>query len=86
MPSLKALAAAMALAASGIQATEIELPPCLEPFRPYVYSGCFKDLGSPSILQWRTPLDQQAMTAELCRPNLLWRLLLWTNHQRPLGG
>ncbi|KAK0646171.1 WSC domain-containing protein [Cercophora newfieldiana] len=66
MPSLKAVAIAVAIAVSGIQATELELPPCLEPFRPYVYSGCFQDLGTASILQWRTPLDQQAMTAETC--------------------
>ncbi|KAK4455790.1 WSC domain-containing protein [Podospora aff. communis PSN243] len=66
MPSLKVLAAAAALAVAGTQATELELPPCLEPFRPFVYSGCFQDLRDPSILQWRTPLDQHSMTEEIC--------------------
>ncbi|KAK0623035.1 WSC domain-containing protein [Immersiella caudata] len=66
MHSLKMLAAAAALAVAGTQATELELPPCLEPFRPFVYSGCFQDLRDPSVLQWRTPLDQQSMTEEIC--------------------
>lgn len=67
MPSFRTVAAALAaVAVAGVQATEHELPPCLDPFQPFVYSGCFRDLGNPSALVWRTPLDQQNMTVETC--------------------
>jgi len=67
MPSLRAVvAAAAAVAVFGVYATDYHLPPCLDPFRPFVYSGCFEDKGSPDALMWRTPLDQHNMTVETC--------------------
>ncbi|KAK2593147.1 hypothetical protein QQS21_009157 [Conoideocrella luteorostrata] len=47
------------------QAWNIELPPCVEPFKPFVYSGCFQD-GSPNALVFRSSLDQRNMTVEKC--------------------
>ncbi|KAK1756188.1 WSC domain-containing protein [Echria macrotheca] len=67
MPSLRTAVVALAAAAiAGVQATEVELPPCLDPFQPFVYSGCFEDTGNPSALVWRTLLDQNNMTVEDC--------------------
>ncbi|KAI1492173.1 WSC domain-containing protein [Biscogniauxia mediterranea] len=45
-----------------------ELPPCLTPFDPFVYSGCY-DNGQPGqkeALSLRTDLDTQNMTVETC--------------------
>jgi hypothetical protein len=47
-------------------ASQIPRPPCLVPFEPFEYTGCFKDPGSPPALEWRTLLDQNAMTIEIC--------------------
>ena len=67
MPSVRAVAAALAaVAIAGIQATEVPLPPCLDPFQPFVYAGCFEDTGNPQALTWRTLLDQYDMTVETC--------------------
>lgn len=47
------------------QAWNIELPPCIEPFKPFVYSGCFQD-GNPNALIFRSSIDQNNMTVEKC--------------------
>ncbi|KAK9436022.1 Carbohydrate-binding WSC [Metarhizium brunneum] len=60
-----ALAVAAAALVSITQAWNIELPPCIEPFKPFVYSGCFQD-GNPNALVFRSSLDQQDMTVEKC--------------------
>ncbi|KAK3375012.1 WSC domain-containing protein [Podospora didyma] len=68
MAPFKPMAAALAVAAlvSRVQATTVELPPCLDPFQPFVYSGCFQDTGSPHALTFRSNLDSQSMTIETC--------------------
>ncbi|KAL2201413.1 WSC domain-containing protein [Corynascus similis CBS 632.67] len=67
MAALKMAAAMAALALVGaVQATEIPLPPCLDPFQPFVYSGCFKELSGTQLLPFRTPLDQSETTVESC--------------------
>ncbi|KFA81670.1 hypothetical protein S40288_09921 [Stachybotrys chartarum IBT 40288] len=47
------------------QATNFQLPPCLEPFRPFVYSGCYQD-GSPRTLEYRSEQSSRNMTIEAC--------------------
>ncbi|KAG8416535.1 hypothetical protein J3458_007117 [Metarhizium acridum] len=59
------LAVAAAALVSITQAWNIELPPCIEPFKPFIYSGCFQD-GSPNALVFRSSLDQKNMTVEKC--------------------
>lgn len=65
---LRTMAATMAAVAlvGHVQATEVPLPPCLDPFRPFVYSGCFQDTGSPQILPYRSPASSDDMTVEKC--------------------
>ncbi|KAK3505006.1 WSC domain-containing protein [Neurospora crassa] len=58
--------AAVALVHVGVRATTIELPPCLDPFQPFIYSGCYADTGNPHALSLRSQLDQQDMTIEKC--------------------
>ncbi|KAL2181799.1 WSC domain-containing protein [Thermothelomyces heterothallicus CBS 202.75] len=67
MGPFKMVAAAAALALGGhVQATEIPLPPCLDPFQPFVYSGCFRESAGTQLLSFRAPLDQQEGTVEKC--------------------
>lgn len=68
MSSLTFRAAALAVLAfiPSIRATTIELPPCLDPFQPFIYSGCYADTHSPETLSLRSQLDQQNMTIEKC--------------------
>lgn len=66
MASLTLRAAALAAFALGVRATTIELPPCIDPFRPFIYSGCYADTGNPHTLSLRSQLDQQDMTIEKC--------------------
>ncbi|KAK4157999.1 WSC domain-containing protein [Chaetomidium leptoderma] len=68
MAALRTMAAAMAAVAlvRHVQATEVPLPPCLDPFRPFVYSGCFQDSGNPQILPYRSPAPPDDMTVEKC--------------------
>ncbi|AEO57580.1 hypothetical protein MYCTH_94171 [Thermothelomyces thermophilus ATCC 42464] len=67
MAPFKMVAAAAALALVGhVQATEIPLPPCLDPFQPFVYSGCFGESAGTQLLPFRPPLDQQEGTVEKC--------------------
>lgn len=63
--TVAAAAAAVALVGS-VQATENPLPPCLDPFQPFVYSGCFRDTGSPQILPYRSPSPSDDMTVDKC--------------------
>ncbi|KHN99556.1 Carbohydrate-binding WSC, subgroup [Metarhizium album ARSEF 1941] len=60
-----ALAAAAVALVSFTQAWNIELPPCVEPFKPFVYSGCFQDSNSNALV-FRSSLDQKDMTVEKC--------------------
>ncbi|KAK5990052.1 WSC domain-containing protein [Cladobotryum mycophilum] len=50
------------------QAWNVELPPCLSPFKPFVYSGCFQDgaPGQPAALIYRSPQSTDKMTVENC--------------------
>lgn len=57
---------AVALTMGSALATQIPRPPCLVPYEPFEYTGCFKDIGSPPALEWRSLLDQNAMTIEIC--------------------
>ncbi|KAK0621140.1 WSC domain-containing protein [Bombardia bombarda] len=68
MAFLRPIAAALAAISllGRVQAWTPELPPCLEPFQPFVYSGCYADSGSPTTLSFRSSLDQQNMTVETC--------------------
>ncbi|KAK3950414.1 WSC domain-containing protein [Pseudoneurospora amorphoporcata] len=70
MASLTLKAAALAALALvprlGVRATTIERPPCLDPFQPFIYSGCYADTGNPHALSLRSQLDQQNMTIEKC--------------------
>lgn len=67
MAALRTMAAAMAAAALvGVtHATERPLPPCLDPFQPFVYSGCFQE-GSAQILPFRSDEPSDTMTVEKC--------------------
>ncbi|KAG5930424.1 hypothetical protein E4U53_002239 [Claviceps sorghi] len=47
-------------------AWNIELPPCTEPFKPFVYSGCFQEGQSSNTLTFRSSLDNANMTVETC--------------------
>jgi hypothetical protein len=65
----KGLWAAIAATAlvNGVRGWVYELPPCLAPFRPFVYTGCFQDTpGGVPALDWRTSLDSAGMTVEKC--------------------
>ncbi|KAK3692812.1 WSC domain-containing protein [Podospora appendiculata] len=68
MASFRLMAAALAAThmVGQVQAWTVELPPCLSPFQPFVYSGCYDDNGSPHTLAFRSSLDQQNMTVETC--------------------
>lgn len=67
MAALRTMAAAIAAVAlvGRVQATEVALPPCLDPFQPFVYSGCFLE-GSSQVLPYRSPAPSDGMTVEKC--------------------
>jgi len=72
MALTRSLAAVAALAfVQHVQAWNPVLPTCLEPFKPFVYSGCFADAGAADqdlqTLEWRTGLDQNNMDVETCQ-------------------
>lgn len=50
------------------QAWNVELPPCLDEFKPFVASGCFQDgtPGTPQALIFRSSLSSDNMTVEQC--------------------
>jgi hypothetical protein len=62
------MAATMAAVAlvGHVQATEVALPPCLDPFQPFVYSGCFQEASNTQILPYRSPASSDGMTVEKC--------------------
>lgn len=65
--SLVAAVATLSLVKS-TQAWNVELPPCLDEFQPFVYSGCFQDgtPGTPNALIFRSSLSSDSMTVEEC--------------------
>ncbi|KAI0460679.1 WSC domain-containing protein [Xylaria acuta] len=69
MVAIQSLAAIAALSfVNTAQAWYNDLPSCLSPFDPFVYTGCY-DNGQPGqkeALTLRTDLDQQNMTVETC--------------------
>ncbi|KAI1812092.1 WSC domain-containing protein [Poronia punctata] len=69
MGVIKSLAAVAALSlVNSAQAWYNELPPCLAPFDPFVYTGCYDNgqRGQKEALTLRTDLDVQNMTVETC--------------------
>lgn len=50
------------------QAWNVELPPCLDEFKPFVKTGCFKEGGSgkPNALIYRSSLPASSMTVSKC--------------------
>ncbi|PCD38152.1 hypothetical protein AU210_006635 [Fusarium oxysporum f. sp. radicis-cucumerinum] len=70
MFSLRTIVAGATIALAGIaQATHIDYPPCLDPFQPYVSSGCYMDgveghMGGALI--YRSGQNQYNMTVEKC--------------------
>lgn len=68
MAALRTMAAATAAASLVVRsrATEVPLPPCLDPFQPFVYSGCFRDTGNPQLLPYRSPSPSDGMTVDKC--------------------
>lgn len=69
MVAFKSLSAIAALSlVNTAQAWYNELPSCVTPFEPFVYTGCF-DNGQPGTkeaLSLRSDLDTQNMTVETC--------------------
>ncbi|KAL6833351.1 WSC domain-containing protein [Trichoderma sp. SZMC 28015] len=65
--SLVAAVATFSLVKS-TQAWNVELPPCLDEFKPFVASGCFQDgtPGTPQALIFRSSLSSDNMTVEQC--------------------
>ncbi len=43
-----------------------DLPPCTSPFQPFIYSGCYQEPSGHNALSFRSSLDQQNMTVEMC--------------------
>ncbi|KAI0187770.1 WSC domain-containing protein [Xylaria flabelliformis] len=69
MVAIKSLAAITALSfVHTAHAWYNDLPSCLTPFDPFVYTGCYDNgqPGQPEALSLRTDLDQQNMTVEIC--------------------
>ncbi|KAI0871876.1 WSC domain-containing protein [Hypoxylon argillaceum] len=69
MVAIKSVAAIAALSlVNTAQAWYNDLPSCLSPFEPFVYTGCYDNgqVGQPEALSLRTDLDQQNMTVEIC--------------------
>jgi hypothetical protein len=62
----KALVAAATLSlVQFTSAWHVELPPCIDEFKPFVYSGCYQD-GSPNALVYRSSAPTKGMTPEKC--------------------
>lgn len=67
MAAFKMAAAMAAVALVGhVQATEVPLPPCLDPFQPFVYSGCFQETSNTQLLPYRSLSPPDDMTVEKC--------------------
>ncbi|KAK4146929.1 WSC domain-containing protein [Dichotomopilus funicola] len=65
-PLRTAAAFAAVVLAAHVQATEVPLPPCLDPFQPFVYSGCFQETSNTQLLPYRSPSTPDNMTVEEC--------------------
>ncbi|KAL0931752.1 wsc domain-containing protein [Colletotrichum truncatum] len=68
-PLIRAVAAlAAATLFTQVTATNVELPPCLDPFKPFAYSGCFAEKGTQGedALDYRSSADQHTMTTAKC--------------------
>ncbi|KAK1983745.1 WSC domain-containing protein [Colletotrichum cereale] len=68
-PLVRALTAfAAAALLTQVTATTVELPPCLDAFQPFTYSGCFQDKGTlgESALDFRSSTNQSENTVEKC--------------------
>lgn len=73
MAAIRSLAALAALSlVQNVHAWYPQLPPCVDPFRPFVYAGCFQDKGTPEALIVRADLDTQDMTIEKCTRRHRW--------------
>ncbi|KAG6007099.1 hypothetical protein E4U21_006361 [Claviceps maximensis] len=67
MALLRSVLAAVAMTLLPLShAWNVELPPCTEPFKPYVYSGCFQEGQNSNTLLFRSSLDSANMTGEMC--------------------
>lgn len=68
MASLRSLAAAAAVVCfvGQTHATTVSLPPCPSPFKPFVYSGCYKGVNNPDTLTFKSQLSRDNMTVETC--------------------
>ncbi|KAK3990553.1 WSC domain-containing protein [Cladorrhinum sp. PSN332] len=66
MPTIRNVAAAAMAVVSVVKATEVFLPPCLDPFQPFVYSGCHAEASGTQILPYRSPAQSNDMTVEKC--------------------
>ncbi|KAM7202311.1 WSC domain containing protein [Naviculisporaceae sp. PSN 640] len=68
MASLRPMTAALAAIAlaGAAQAWTVNLPPCLDPFQPFVYSGCYANNGNPNTLSFRSEMDRDTATVEKC--------------------
>lgn len=51
--------------ASTVKAWHVELPPCVDPFQPFLYTGCFANLDGKS-LNYRSSTSSKDMTTEKC--------------------
>lgn len=68
-PLIRALAAlAAATIFTQVTATTTELPPCLDPFKPFTEAGCFAEKGTKGedALDFRSNADQYTMTTAKC--------------------
>ncbi|KAK2004859.1 WSC domain-containing protein [Colletotrichum falcatum] len=68
-PLVRALAAfAAAALLTQVTATTTELPPCLDAFQPFTYSGCFQEKGTQGepALDFRSSSNQAENTVEKC--------------------
>ncbi|KAH6694087.1 WSC domain-containing protein [Plectosphaerella plurivora] len=66
MAPIRAWAALAAITlASTAQAWHVELPPCVDPFQPFLYTGCFANLDGKS-LNYRSSTSSKDMTTEKC--------------------
>lgn len=48
-----------------VQATNTELPPCVDKFEPFKPAGCFSEAEPPALI-FRSAQDQSDMTVEKC--------------------
>jgi hypothetical protein len=73
MATSKMLVTSIALAAGLVQVASasavkrwgVPLPACT-PATPFVYAGCFSDMGSTDALEYRSEVNSNTMTIEAC--------------------